>query len=56
MKNEKTIAYSIRVPETLKLRLEKQAKAEKRSLNKQMIVMLENALKLPKADRSPVGV
>lgn len=44
MKNEKKVPYNLRMPEKLKARLERQAKVEKRSLNQQMIVMLETAL------------
>lgn len=44
MKNEKIVPYNLRLPEKLKTRLERQAKEQKRSLNQQLIVMLEIAL------------
>jgi len=44
MKNEQTVPYNLRLPKKLKTRLEKQAKDEKRSLNQQLIVMLERSV------------
>lgn len=44
MKNEKPAVYNLRLPEKLKTRLERLAKEQKRSLNQQLIVMLETSL------------
>jgi len=41
MKAEKTVPYNLRLPNRLKTKLEKKAKEEKRSLNKQIIHILE---------------
>lgn len=53
MKNEKLVPYNLRLPEKLKARLERQAKEEKRSLNQQLIVLLENSLS---KDQKPATV
>lgn len=41
MKEEKTIQYNLRLPERLKTKAEKDAKMEKRSLNKHIIHILD---------------
>jgi hypothetical protein len=42
MKQEKPVPYNLRMPAKLKAKLEKQAKAEKRSLNQYLVLTLEN--------------
>jgi hypothetical protein len=41
MKDKKVIPYNLRLPERLKNKLEKRAREEKRSLNQQIIFVLE---------------
>lgn len=45
MKEEKPAVYNLRLPEKLKTRLERLAREEKRSLNQQLVLMLEMSLK-----------
>lgn len=42
MKTEKTVPYNLRLPAKLKTKLEKRAKEEKRSLNSQIVHLLES--------------
>lgn len=56
MKNEKTVPYNLRLPEKLKTKLEKQAKEERRSLNKHLVHLLESMQNDPAKRPEAVGV
>jgi len=43
MKQEKSVPYNLRLPAKLKSKLEKEAREKKRSLNQQIVFLLETA-------------
>jgi hypothetical protein len=50
MEKEKTAQYNLRLPEQLKAEIEEKATEEKRSLNQQIVFLLERAIA---KERSP---
>lgn len=49
--SKETIQFSIRLPEDLKAQAEKQAEAERRSLNSLIVIAIENHLQAKKDAR-----
>jgi len=53
-KQDEIIAYNLRIPKKLKTKAEKQAKAEKRSLNQHIVHILESVLVANKEQKEVV--
>jgi predicted HicB family RNase H-like nuclease len=54
MKQENIVPYNLRLPDTLKSRLTKRAKEDKRSLNQHIVMTLERDLERERSERREV--
>lgn len=55
MSNEERTPVTFRVPNSVKERIERLAEKERRSMNEQMVFLLEQALLIAEAQKSPNG-